>query len=429
MRQGVFLGSALLLMFSLAGCSKPEEKEEKPVLTVKLADVTTGPIQRTIVADGILRAIDQSAIVPKISAPVVTFFVNRGDHVTKGQLLAQLESRDLAASVADAKGALEQAQASSRNVSAGNVPQEVVKAQQDAQAAKQAMDAARKVYDSRQQLQRQGALAQRLVDEAGVSLAQTQSQYETAKKHLESVEGVSRVEDVKAAEAQVASARAKLEAAEAQLSYAQIRSPVAGVVADRALFPGEMAQAGMPMITVMDVSSIIARVQVPLAQANSVRVGQRATIQATDSAVQAQGEVTVVSPAVDPNSTTVEIWVRAVNPGEKLRPGAAVHVTIEGDVEKNALLVPAEAVLAASAGGSALMTVGGDSVAHEKPVEIGVRTATAVQILKGVQKGDKVVVDGGVGLSDGAKVQVEGAKAEGAPAKGAAPAHGAAKDE
>jgi len=397
----------LLLTLALAACSKPEEPELAPVVPVQVAEVTTGSIQRVISADGILRAIDQSAIVPKISAPVTKFYVNRGDHVSKGQVLADLESRDLAAAVADAKGALEQAQASYRNISAGSVPQEIVKSQQDVQAAREAMQAAQKVFDSRRQLQQQGALAQRLVDEAGVALAQAQSQYETARKHLESVEGVSRIEDVKAAEAQVASAKGKWDAAEAQLSFAQIRSPVAGVVSDRALFPGEMAQAGTPMITVMDVSSVIARLQVPLTEAGDVHVGQRATIQSVDSPTQAQGTVTVVSPAVDPNSTTVEVWVQALNPGERLRPGATVHATIQGGMMANTLLVPASAVLPASGGGTALMVVDDSLVAHEKKVVIGIRNPDTAQVLQGTERGDKVVVQGGVGLADGAKVRIE----------------------
>ena len=400
--------SPLLFALICVSCSKPPQAEEgtPAVIPVKLAEVTTESIQRMVGADGILRAIDQSSIVPKISAPVTRFYVNRGDHVTKGQLLAELENRDLAAAVADARGALEQASANYRNVSAGTVPQDRVKAQQDLQAARQAAEASKKVFESRRQLHEQGALAQRLVDEAGVALAQTQSQYETARKHLESVEGVSRIEDIKAVEAQVASAKGKLEAAEAQLSYAQIRSPVSGVVADRAIFPGEMATAGTPMITVMDVSSVIARVQVPLAEAAYLKVGQHATVQAADGLNRAVGSITVVSPAVDPNSTTVEVWIRAANPGERLRPGATVHATIQCDAQTDALVVPAAAILPASGGGSALMVVGADSIAHERKVEIGIRSGETVQILSGVKKADRVVIEGGTGLTDGAKVRV-----------------------
>jgi len=114
----------------------------------------------------------------------------------------------------------------------------------------------------------------------------------------------------------------------------------------------------------------------------------------------------VVSPAIDPNGTTVEVWVQAVNPGERLRPGGTVHATILTGVIRDAILVPASAVLPVSDGGVSLMEVGKDNAAHEHKVEIGVRTPEQVQILKGVEPGERVVVDGGAGLQDGAKVRI-----------------------
>ncbi|PYV45381.1 MAG: efflux RND transporter periplasmic adaptor subunit, partial [Acidobacteria bacterium] len=130
----VTLGMALLLN----GCSKNKENEAEPVVPVQVVEVRQESIQRRITGDGILRARDQSAITPKISAPVRVFYVNRGDHVRKGQLLAVLENRDLAASLADSKGAFEQAAALYRNVAAAAVPDELAKAQQDVEAARQA---------------------------------------------------------------------------------------------------------------------------------------------------------------------------------------------------------------------------------------------------------------------------------------------------
>src|SRR5487761_792680 len=95
------IGIAAVLALALGGCSTQKDKETEPVVSVEVAEVARGPIQRVIAGDGILRAVDQSAITPKISAPVSKFYVNRGDHVTRGQLLAVLENRDLAAGVAD----------------------------------------------------------------------------------------------------------------------------------------------------------------------------------------------------------------------------------------------------------------------------------------------------------------------------------------
>jgi HlyD family secretion protein len=400
--------AALILMAAiLAGCAKQQPKEEEPVLAVQITEAQRESIDRTVSGDGGLRALDQSAVTPKISAPVRKFHVNRGDHVKQGQLLAELEDRDLAAAVADAKGALDQAEAQYRNTSAASVPDELVKAQQDVQAAKQSMEASQTVLRSREQLYKEGALAKRLVDESAVALAQARGQYETAQKHLESMQSVSRHETVKGAAAQVESAKGKYEAALAQLSYTKITSPIAGVVADRPIFPGEMATPGAPLITVMDVSSVIARVNISQTLAGNVRVGQPATISPTDGAQPVVGKVTVVSPAIDASSTTVEIWVQAQNAGERLRPGGTVRVTIAAGAVKDAVVVPTSALLGSSEGGTAVYVVGSDSVAHERKVEVGVRDAERAQITKGVNPGERVVAEGGVGLSDGAKVKVE----------------------
>jgi multidrug efflux pump subunit AcrA (membrane-fusion protein) len=402
-----FIAAGVAMTLFLFGCGKEKEKEAEPVRPVQLIEVQRGSIPRIITADGILRALDQSAITPKLSAPVSKFFVNRGDHVKKGQLLAVLENRDLAASVEDAKGAFEQASAALRNTSAASVPDELTKAQADVQAAKQTMEAAQKLLQSREQLFRDGALARRLVDEAAVAYAQAKSQYDTSLRHLESVQSVSRHEEVKGAQGQANSAKGKYEAAQAQLSYSEIRSPIDGVIADRAIFPGEMASAGTPLLTVMDVSSVIARVSVPQAQAAYVKVGQPARIASSDGLAQVAGKVTVVSPAVDPQATTVEVWVQAANTGEKLRPGGTVHVTITADTIRNAIVVPPAALLQSSEGGTAVIVVGADMIAHEHKVQVGVRTADKAQILEGVEPGAKIVVAGGLGLEDGARVRLQ----------------------
>lgn len=399
--------AGLMLGLLLAGCSASKEeakKEDEPARPVELAEVKRDSIDRIIAVDGILRALNQSAVTPKISAPVSRFLVNRGDHVRQGQLIAVLENRDLAAAVTDAKGAVDQAEATVRNVSNASVPDELAKAQADVTAAKEAMDAAQKVQESRRQLLQQGAIARRQVDEAGVAYAQAKSQFDTAQRHLQSIQSVGRVEDVKIVQAQADSARGKLAAAQAQLAYSEIYSPVSGVVADRPLFVGELAVPGMPLMTVMDISSVIARVNVPQAQAAYVKVGQAARIVSMDG-VEAPGTITTVSPAVDPQGTTIEVWVQAANPGEKLRPGGTVHVTITAETVRNAVIVPPAALLPSSEGGTSVMTVGPDMIAHEHKVQVGIRTPEKAQILQGLEAGAQVVIAGGLGLADGAKVK------------------------
>jgi multidrug efflux pump subunit AcrA (membrane-fusion protein) len=391
----------------LAGCSKETEKEVEPVAQVQVAEVRAEPIQRVITAEGVLRALDQASIIPKISAPVTRFYVNRGDCVRKGQLLATLENRDLAASVMDTKGVYEQTEANYRITSSAALPDELVKAQSDEQAAREQMDAAKKLLDSREQLYRDGALARRLVDEAGVAFAQAKAQYDTARKRLESLESVGRYEEIKSAAGQTESARGKYEGAQAQLAYSEVRSPIAGVIADRPTFPGDVATPGSPLMTIVDVSSVIARVNLPPDQAAHVRIGQPAVLKSADGAVETNGRVTVVSPAIDPQSTTVEVWVQAANPGERLRPGGTVHVAIVAETILNALVVPTEALLPGASGGSVVMVLGPDLLAHQRKVQVGVRNAGEVQILSGVQAGERVVSSGGLGLQDGGKVRID----------------------
>ena len=124
---------------------------------------------------------------------------------------------------------------------------------------------------------------------------------------------------------------------------------------------------------------------------------------------------------MDPNSTTIEVWVEAINAGERLKPGATVRVDIHAETVKGAVVVPTDALLPSAEGGVQVVVVGADSKAHEKKVEVGIREAGKVQIVKGVDAGEKVVVVGGVGLEDGAKVQVKAAGEEEKSEKGEKP--------
>ena len=399
------LGAAALLM-ALAACKSAPPKEADPVVPVQVEDVKRDSIQQLVMAEGVIHPKDQANLMPKISAPVRKFYVNRGDHVKAGQILATLENRDLAASVEDARGGYEQAASAARATSGATVPDELAKAQSDVQATRQAMESSQKVFESRDKLYKDGALARRLVDEANVTYTQARSAFEIAQKHLESQQRIVRVETVKGAEAQAASAKGKYEGAQAQLSYSEIRSPINGVVTDRPLYAGEMASAGTPILTVMDVSRVIARANIPVSQAALLKVGATAGLSQTDADIQTSGKVTVVSPAVDPNSTTVEIWVEAANPGERLRPGATVHVSILAGTVQDAVVIPPDAILSSASGGLAVLVVGADLVAHERKVELGARESDKAQVLKGLKPGEKVVTVGGLGVADGTKVRI-----------------------
>jgi RND family efflux transporter MFP subunit len=358
-----------------------------------------------VTAEGVLFSVNQASVTPKISAPVRIFHVKRGDHVAAGQVVAELENRDLAAAVADAKAVQAQAESTYRNTAGAAIPEELAKAEREADSAKQEMDAAKTLLDNRQKSFSDGVLARKNVDEANLAYVQARNQNDIAQRHLETLKGTSQTETLKNLQAQVDSAKAKTEAAEVQESYSRITSPINGVVTDRPLYEGEMASAGTPLLTIMDLSHVIARANVPAAQLRSIKAGNAATIEGTEG-MKTAGRVTVVSPALDPNSTTAEVWVEAVNPNEQMRPGATVNVAILVETVKNAIVVPAAALLPNAEGMTVLMSVGTDSLAHERAVDVGIRQADKVQIVRGLEPGEKVITVGGLGLEDKAKVKI-----------------------
>lgn len=398
----------LSFLVLLGACSKPAEKAEagaeQAVTPVQVAVAKRQVIHSYIAAEAVLYPVKQANVVPKISAPVARFLVQRGDHVRAGQLIAVLENRDLAAAAQESQDLYEQAQATYQNTAQAVMPDDLTKAKTDVESARQALDAAQKVYDNREALVRQGALAQKLLDDSKVALVQAQSQFQTAQQHLTSLQTVGRTEQLKSAQAQMDAAKAHYQSSAAQASYAEVRSPIGGVVSDRPVNIGEMASNGSALISVIDISHVVARANVPVQQAALITAGRPATISGAGG--ELNGKVTVVSPAVDPNTTTVQVWVDAPNPAERLKPGATVQISVDAGEVPNALVVPVAALLASDEGGEKVMIAGADSVAHESAVKVGVRSGDDVQILSGVQEGQQVITQGALGLDDKAKIAV-----------------------
>src|SRR5215831_16887168 len=380
--------SALFLIVGLSlitSCSK-KEAEGGPEVTVQAAKVEKRGIRQIIGTEAVLYPKNQAAITPKIVAPVKEFYVNRGSRVHAGQLLAVIENRDLAAAATETKGSYNQAEAAYQIETTSALPEEWQKAEYDLKAAKENLDAAQKIYDSRKKLYDEGALPRKDYDASIVALTQAKSQYEIASMHMAALQSAGKKQQLKSAEGQLTSAKGKYEGAAAQLGYSEIRSPINGVVTDRPTYPGETPPPGVPMLTVMDTSSVIAKAHIPQEQAAQLKLGDAATMRGPGE-VEADGKVTLISPALDPNSTTVEVWVEAANPDGHLRPGSSVSVEMVAKSVSDSLVVPASAVLKAADGSTTVMVVE-DNKATQRPVDAGIRDADLVQITKGLNGGE-----------------------------------------
>ena len=212
--------------------------------------------------------------------------------------------------------------------------------------------------------------------------------------------------DKQTAQGQLTSAQGKLENAQAQASFATLRSPIEGVVTDRPLFPGETAAAGTPVITVMDTSSLLAKLHLAQASAQKLKVGHPAKLTMPGVEDPVNATVSFISPALDPGSTTVEVWLKLPNSDGRFKVGTPVHALMQGATISDAMQVPVAAIVPGEDGGTNVVVVAADGTTKKQAVKVGIRTTDAVQIVSGLTAGDTVVTQGGYGLDNGTKVTV-----------------------
>lgn len=397
---------ALLVCAVFCGCGGGE-KEPQPIVSVQVTPATKTSVSEFVTSEAVVFPLKQAAISPKITSTITGFEVQRGSRVKKGQLLAVLENKDLTAQAQASRGDFEQADANYTITVDAGVPQQIQKAELDAAAAKSAFDAAQKVYDSRRNLFQQGAIARREVDAAEVALAQARSQNDQAQKQLADLQRVGKVQLMKAAQGTKESAEGHYRAAAAQLSYSEIRSPIDGVVTDRPLYVGDLATANQPILTVMDVSTLVAKAHIPQSEALQLKLGDAAEIKIPDADEPVKGRVSLVSPALDPGSTTIEVWVEARKPNPALKPGMTVSLKITAKTVNDAIAVPTNAVYKNDEGAYYVVVVGSDQQAHPKTIQVGVKNQNLTQAVSGINAGDSIITSGGYAIPDGTAVQIQ----------------------
>jgi len=397
-----------LLMVSLifTGCKQADNSEAATEVTVQAEKPETGEISEHIMADASLSPLAQAAIAPKITAPVRKFFIQRGSKVKEGDLLAVLENRDLSAVVVDNKGQFDAAEAAYSMQTKAQVPEDYKKAELDMAQAKSQLKLQEEIVAARKKLLDEGAIAGRDYDTAVAALVQAHAAFDVAQNHFNSLQNISREATLKQAAGQLSSAKGKYMAAEAQVSYSEIRSPISGIVTDRPLFAGETANTGSTLVTVMDTSALLAKVHLSQTVAQRLSLGDEASILIPGVTEPVPAKVSLISPALDPGSTTVEVWLRLDNKAGKYKAGTPVRTSITGRTIPNAVKLPLTAILTGQDGSKSVMVVGSDGAAHKKVVQLGINDGEDVQITRGLTGSEMVITTGAYGLDDGTKVTV-----------------------
>jgi HlyD family secretion protein len=399
----------------LFSCSHPEEVPQKSVVTVKVTRAETADVQLTVQAPATIFPREQANISARTTAPILNLKVRKGDNVTAGQVLALLESKDVEAQHAEATANVADAEATLQKTSAGTVPADVERARGQLQLAEAARNLAQKNYDRRKDLFSQGAIPNRDLLASETELSQAKTAYDVAKRTLDLLEQQSGKTDVRIAESRVQQAKARQSLATAQLQFTELKSPLNGTITEQFLYPGDMAKPDAPVFTVMDLSVAIAHAQVPESHSRRLSRGQTCVFSQPDrQGDSAKGTITVVNQAVDSARRTVEVWCEIPNAQRNLKAGVFGSISVSVGSATRAIVLPESAVQfkEGSSKGTALV-VDQQRVAHLREVEATPLPGGRVQIVRGIEAGETVVIEGGYGLPDGTQVTLAGTGAEG----------------
>jgi HlyD family secretion protein len=358
----------------------------------RLATVERATMVRSVVATGKIQPITKVEIKSKANGIIEKLFVDVDRVVAPGQVLAELDKENLTARVREARANLQAAEAAHAAAIAQLNKNEI-------EAESPDVDFARRNHARAQQLFDQKLVSQSTLEEAKTSLDQAENRQRAARGQL--VIGRARVAE---AEANVAQARAAVERAEEELANATIRAPIHGTVLTRDVEVGSPVSSILNLganatlvMTLGDIEKVFVRGRVDEADIGRVRLDQIAHITTESFRDRVfDGRVTQISPigVEKDNVTTFEVEVSIENPGKELKANMTANAEIVIEEFPDSLLLPEAAVVYDNQRKAFVNLVDpGEKTGFRRvPVKVGVGNGTRIQVLEGIEQGDRVVL-------------------------------------
>ncbi len=357
MRQGlrrkVAIVALIFLVAVAAGCSNNQQEEEEAKIPVELASVGRRDIARMARTSGTIQAETTAHVMAAMPGKLEAVLVDVGYKVTAGQIVARLENSQAEAALAQAKAGLEQIR---------------IKAALDAEELQRV-----------QILYEEGAASQQMLDGAQTVL--------------------------KASQAQEAAALAGVQQAQIAVDNNDIRAPISGQVVARLMEPGALAQG--PIITLIS-GDLQVEIGVSEQDVNYLQPGQQVEITVPAATTEPlSGKVISVSPTADARLLTYTVKIKLAEVLPAIKPGMAASATYSTESSPNALTVPKAAVVN-RAGQNVVFSVDENGRAVAQTVTTGIDDGQWIEIIKGLDEGDEIIVKGQDYVSEGQQVEVVG---------------------
>ncbi len=393
LRARVTKGLVALPLFLVAGlgCNHSDADAKTQSATLPIAPITTvtrAPLSNTLDVAGEFIPYQQVELHAKVAGYIRHIYVDIGDRVKTGQVLATLDVPELSAQVQGA------------NAGVAQTRDQIARAKSDilrAEANHQALHAAA-VRLEQVAAARPGLIAQQELDDAMAKDRAAEAAVDAAKSSLSAMEqqlGVSQADQQRYA---------------ALEDYSHITAPFNGVVTWRYADTGALIQAGtsnensMPVVKLAEVDVLRLRLPVPALLAARVRLGDPATVYVQSLGLTFPGTVTRTTDALDLATRTEQVEIDVVNKDGKLQPGMYADVKLKFNRTGDSLVLPVQAV-DMSGGAPYVMLVDSNNRVERRPVQVGVSTANRTEILSGLQEGDRVIATNLSSYQTGEKVE------------------------
>ncbi len=376
----------LLLLAAAPGCRSGEEEEKEATLlsqeaaavsVVSVAEVGRRDFERSVKFTGTFIPVESAGLRALVEGPIEKIPVEIGDHVEQGDLLFQIRTVDYELRVKEARSALEVTKASemTSRVTLKDAKREMLRMEnlyKEDSATEQMRDRARTEYERAVALRAQ-------------------------------------------AQAAVVQAQAHLNSALQALRDCTIRAPYRGFITGKRFEEGEYARRGEIVVEIMNLTTLEADVAIPERYAGVVSVGFSVSLWVDSMGMSLEGRVKAVNAKIDPQTRTFLVKVAVENPGERLKAGLFCSGTIHLPKLKEAVAVPSTAVLDDE--GRSFVWAYEEGHVQRRTIRVGVTDGGFVQVLSGLEPGEKVVVKGMGGLVDGRPVKLEGEGADSTPSR------------
>lgn len=395
------------LVVSGCGAQTSSETEQEKIVPVNVTLSQKEDLPEYQSFPGKVMAVDEVSLSPKLGGKVEQILVREGEQVRAGQALIRLEQKDVINQVNQAQAAYDAALANLSNLEQGQFPQQLAQLESALKQAEANFNNAKENYERMKELFNEGAIPKQQFEGVELQYNIAKEQYESAKTQFTITKEKTIPESLSAAKAQVKQAEAMLSAAKSALEDSIITSPIDGTVGAISATVGGLASPGYPLITVGNLNSVEIHISVTEDRINGLKVGQEAEVTVEAVADEPlKGEIVSLSPFKDPMTQVYPVKILVPNEKGLLKSGMFARVKLMVALHTDAVTVPEDAVVSYD-GTKIVYTLEGD-VAKAITVETGSSSMGKTVIVKGLEAGKEIIVEGQDLLTDGAKVKVEG---------------------